>query len=79
MNDNNLLQEEALVTDDVVESWEDIEAPAMPVPIKVKQQQRKEEKRNKAKMQQQVKKDDLSLVPRSRELFPAKEDPREGC
>jgi len=50
------VQEEAPVTDDVVESWEDIEAPAMPVPIKVKQQQRKEEKRNKAKMQQQQKK-----------------------
>jgi len=39
--------------DEVIDSWEDIEAEAMPVPIKVKQALRKEEKRNKAKMQQQ--------------------------
>lgn len=39
--------------EEVIDSWEDIEAEAMPVPIKVKQALRKEEKRNKAKMQQQ--------------------------
>jgi len=39
--------------EEIIDSWEDIEAENMPVPIKVKQALRKEEKRNKAKMQQQ--------------------------